>query len=428
MKRAVAFALLCGAAIGAAPSASAEDAHETSVEPEYTLEDHSLRIAHAGSSTVVDLGCAGRSVLRSGARLFVACGPAGVIEFDLSDPRAPRRTGTMDVGGVATGLFLHDGLPWVEIAHLEARPVRVGAPAAIAPTPTPPSSPAAIQAPPSSTVESLQSEPPVDVPPGERPKESGSIVAPPRRGGLWELSLLTSAFVAFGTPGVGLLGSASVAYRFELPIVVRAEAAPFGVAGPSGTITTMPSTIGQTTTTSDRAVTVFAGHFLLGLDTQFIEVNLGIGGATVNQNQRFPQSPQQGLGAPDTQALSIVEGGRIGARDGLAVIFESSAIAANKRFDLGYFVGSFQIPLTQKLMLIPRGGGGNVGFGYGDLGLRVLVHGDGGKGTVALTGFAGVDLIALHLCSSNTDPPFTTSCSDASLAGPSLGGGAEWKP
>ncbi|MDP9150684.1 MAG: hypothetical protein M3O36_12200 [Myxococcota bacterium] len=267
------------------------------------------------------------------------------------------------------------------------------------------------------------------------------MVAPPRRGGLWETAFLTSVFVPFGNLGIGQLGAASVAHRFESPIVVRAEIAPFGIAGPATTtsgqptfgsgggpvgpgqpppVQSSPPTPGPS---NGGAVTVLAAHLMAGLDTQFVEVCLGLGGATVNENG----SLRPGGGAAQTGAVSIVEAARIGARDGLALNMESSAIAVNSKFDLGFFVMSLQIPVSMKAMLVARGGGGNVGFAYGDLGVRVLVHGDGGKGTVALTGFAGAAAILLNLCSSNPDPPFTTACNAATLGGPSLGGAVEWK-
>ncbi len=165
---------------------------------------------------------------------------------------------------------------------------------------------------------------------------------------------------------------------------------------------------------------------MLGLDTQFVEVGLGLGGATVNQTfgNGFGAPVR---GTPDTGAVSVVEAARIGARDGLALNVESSAVAANGQFDLGYFVTSVQIPVAKTAMLVLRGGGGRVGFAYGDIGVRVLVRGEGGKGTIALTGFAGGAGILVNLCSSNPDPPFATSCNSSNLSGPSLGGALEWR-
>ncbi|MGA7120532.1 MAG: hypothetical protein WBY94_10565 [Polyangiaceae bacterium] len=406
--RGIAGVLVCLAATAAGARARAQETTAPSptppTEPEYTLSDHTLRITRVGSSTAVDIGCGGRAMLRAGNKLFVACGAAGVVEFDLSDPAAPRRDGSMLVDGSATGLFLHDGFVWVEVAHVDARPVHIG----------------------SSSEAPLQAISPL-VPYGERvaeaapeapPKEPESVVAPPRHGGLWELSLTSSAFVAFGSLGVGVLGSASVAYRFEAPFVLRAEVSPFGVGGPSSTTSCCAN--GQITSTSGSAVSVFAAHVLAGLDTQFVEVGLGVGGASVNENTNS-------AGAPATGSLTIVQSARIGAHDGLALNFQSSAIAINNQFNLGYFTMSLQIPVSAKAMLIARGGGGNVGFGYGDLGVRVLVRGNGGKGTLALTGYAGVDLIQENLCSTNPDPPFSNSCNTATLVGPALGGAVEWR-
>jgi hypothetical protein len=404
------FAVLCVAGTAAAGRVHAQEAPKTAPEPEYTLEDHFLRITQVGSSTTVDLGCVGRAAMRTGAKLFVACGAAGVVELDVSDPVAPRRDGMMAVDGTATGVFIRDGVPWVEVAHVDARPVRiVSASQTPAQTISVPISP--------SPVPSPAHSPPVVGP----AKEPESIVAPSRHGGLWEVSLLTSAFVAFGSLGVGMLGSTSVTYRFESPLVLRAEIAPFGVAGPAATTSCCNANGGQSTSNNGGAVTVFAANLFLGLDTQFVEVGLGLGGASVNENSA------SGGGPPQTGSVSIVESARIGARDGLALNLESSAIAVNNQFALGYFVTSVQIPVSAKAMLIARGGGGNVGFGYGDLGVRVLVRGDGGKGTMALTGFAGVALIQESLCSVNPDPPFTSACNTATLVGPSLGGGLEWR-
>jgi hypothetical protein len=404
MQRVFTVGLFCAVATWVGGQAFAQEAFESPREPEYTLEDHFLRIARNGSSTVVDLGCVGRATLRAEAKLFVACGAAGVVELDISDRGAPRRTGTMLVDGEASGLFLHDGAAWVDVAHVDARPVRIVG--VVNPTPV-------------QTIPMAAPSPAPFAPVG-RAKEPESIVAPLRRGGVWELSLLTSAFVPFGSLGVGTLGSASVAYRFEAPLLLRAEMAPLGIAGPSSTTSCCVN--GQQTTANAGAVTVFGANLLIGLDTQFVEVGLGFGGATVNEG-----ATPFGGGVPPTGAVAIVESARIGARDGLALNVESSAIAVNNQFNLGYLVMSIQIPVSAKAMLIARGGGGNVGFGYGDLGVRVLVHGDGGKGTLALTGFAGAASIQENICSSNADPPFTQSCNSATLVGPSLGGGVEWR-
>jgi hypothetical protein len=413
VKRSIAVALVWATAACLGREARAQEPPEApAAAPEYTLDGNLLRIVAGGTAAVVDLGCQGRATLRTAGKLLVACGTAGVVQVDVSDPTSPQREGSMQVDGDATGLFVRDGRVWVEISHVDARPVRIDAQtSSAAPTPTtergaPPERETAV----ARAVE----------------RESPSIMAPPRQANLWELSLETSAFVAIGALGAGVLGSASVAYRFDAPFVVRAEVAPFGIAGPtsaSNETSFGPVTSGQTPQNNQggRTITTAAAHLLAGIDTQFIEVAVGAGSATVNQNTGFFN------GVPDTSAFSIAESARIGARDGLSLTLESSVIAANKQFNLGYFVSSLQIPLSRTAMLVVRGGGGDVGFAYGDLGVRVLMRGDGGRGTVALTGFVGGASIMVDLCSSNTLPPFTEACNSSNLGGPSLGGALEWK-
>jgi hypothetical protein len=419
VKRALAVTLLGVAATGLGGQAHAQDP-EGAAEPQYTFVGSSVQIVDGSSTWVVELGCQGRAALRIGAKLLIACGSAGVVQIDIADPTSPHRDGAMQVDGDATALFLRDGRVWVEISHVDARPLRIESEQV-------------------STTTTAAPIPEREAPPGpeasappEVPRESPSLMAPPRRANLWEMSLETSAFIAIGSLGAGVLGSASVAYRFDLPFVVRAEVAPFGIAGPSTNNgissasgpTPLPpggSSGGTTSQPQSGTVSTGAAHLLAGIDTEFIEVALGFGAASVNQNTGG------GTGTPDTSALSIAESARIGARDGLALNMESSIIGANHQFNLGYFVSSIQIPLSRTTMLVIRGGGGPVGFAYGDVGVRALVRGNGGPGTVALTGFAGGASIMVDLCSTNTQSPFTESCNNSSLGGPSLGGAVEWK-
>jgi hypothetical protein len=392
--------------------ARAEEPPEAPAAPEYTFDGNLLRIVASGSTSVVDIGCQGRATLRTADKLLIACGTSGVVQVDVSDPASPRREGAMQVEGDATGLFVRDGRVWVEVSHVDARPVRIETPTSSAATTTP------------TTEKRAPPEPETAAAPAVQ-RESPSIMAPHRQSNLWELSLETSAFVAIGALGAGVLGSASVAYRFDAPFVVRAEVAPLGIAGPATNNATSfaPINSGQTTQNNQgsHTITTAAAHVLAGIDTQFIEVALGVGSATVNENTG------SFTGVPDTSAFSIAESARIGARDGLALTLESSVIAANKQFNLGYFVSSLQIPLSRTAMLVIRGGAGDVGFAYGDVGVRVLMRGEGGRGTVALTGFVGGASIMVDLCTSNPQPPFTEACNDSNLGGPSLGGALEWK-
>jgi hypothetical protein len=235
---------------------------------------------------------------------------------------------------------------------------------------------------------------------------------------------MAGAFINLGPVAGGATGWASVVYRFDVPIVVRAELAPLGIAvGNSQTVNNDNNAQG---TNPSRVMSVAAGHLLVGLDTQFIEVALGGGGATLS-NEVFNSN-----GAPATGGPSIVEEARFGARDGLALNVESVTVAANGQFQFGSFVASVQVPLTPKVMLVVRGGGGNVGLLFGDVGARLLVQGDGGPGSIALTGFFGGAGIDFDTCSPQAaiglSMDVSNTCASTSVGGPTLGGGFEWRP
>jgi hypothetical protein len=84
------------------------------------------------------------------------------------------------------------------------------------------------------------------------------------------------------------------------------------------------------------------------------------------------------------------------------------------------------VPISQAFMLTARGGGGNVGLFFGDLGARYVLQGDGGKDTIAIKGFFGGAGIDYQSCSSSLGPT-ASGCTYISVGGPSVGGGVEWR-
>jgi hypothetical protein len=248
---------------------------------------------------------------------------------------------------------------------------------------------------------------------------------------LWELSVSAGAFVNLGPMGGGGAGWASAVYRFDAPVVVRAEIAPAAfVVGHSGTNTYGSGLSSNSTDNAGRFRPVGAGHVLLGVDTQFVEVAVGGGVSTIGNSYTYTYSSGGGSYVTSSTANSgpsIVEEARFGARDGLAVSVESNTVAANDKFQLGFFVGSVQVPLTRSAMLMVRGGGGNVGFLFGDVGARVVVQGDGGPDTIALSGFFGGAGINFQSCAPTPTSTPGSFCESFSLGGPSIGGGIEWR-
>jgi len=192
--RPLAVAVLCGSALSTGQGAYAQEAPIPPDTLQPVLEGHALRVTSGASVTVVELGCEGRASLRTQNKVFVACGSDGVVEIDISNPLDPRRTGWMPVEGDATALFLRDGRVWVEIAHVDARPVLLGAVPTSAPTPMGPSPPIA-----SPAAAALG-----PAAPAASPKPS--LMAPPRRSGLWEISALAGALINLGPVAGGATG------------------------------------------------------------------------------------------------------------------------------------------------------------------------------------------------------------------------------
>jgi hypothetical protein len=429
-QRALARVAACGCLVTASQVALAQEGPATkapvttwapSSGVELRLDGRVLHVVVGPSEAALDLGCTGRSTLENGDRAFVACGADGVVEVDLANPLAPRRAGAMPVDGEATALFLRAGQVWVEIAHYFARPVRTDG---------------VVDVPGHRAIAALQPrDAPAAPPPAVVEPPSPSIMAPPRRGGLWELSAEAGAFVNLGPSSGGVVGWGSAVYRFDLPIVVRLELAPIAFGAGNGITTVSSEPPGEITTLNGEAPSVSTGsrpgsgsiavgavQALVGVDTQFVEVAIGGGAATIGNTS--------GTGGLATGGSSIATEARFGAHDGLAITLESIVVGANGQFSLASFITTVQIPLTPAVMLVARGGGGNVGVLFGDLGARVLLTGDGGRGTIALTGFFGGEGIDFQGCASDSGSSSgagVATCPYASLGGPSVGGGIEWR-
>src|SRR5580698_10714831 len=88
MIRPLLVAASSAAALSVCPRALAQ---EPVLSPDTPLIDgRNLRVTSGASVVVLDLGCEGRTSLRSEDKLFVTCGADGVVEVDLSNPLAPR--------------------------------------------------------------------------------------------------------------------------------------------------------------------------------------------------------------------------------------------------------------------------------------------------------------------------------------------------
>jgi hypothetical protein len=422
--------------------------------------------------------CDRRAEQRDAQKLLVACGAAGVWEFAL-DEASPRFVRSHDFSGEVVGFMTEpDGRLWVKLQVLEARPFTPGgAPRAVAfpdaaPTPVPvPAAPPAVgvqaphPSPPGATLEKTvgrvtRSEPgeviislglldgvgrgnhieltsddaegddgglsretlavgvvtnvtehnarvrlgvSENVPVGAVAlptigQLTGSLSAPPRVTRLWELQLFARPFVAWDELGGGALLSASLGYRFE-HLHLRALLDPLGIADVQ----------------DKKAITAFTAAVMASYDSQYFEMGVGFGGQTVNDPDFF-LDPGTGWAA-----LQLV---RFGAPDGLNISARTNIVLFHSEFQFGGMIASGQIPVTRGYWLLLNGGGGSVGYGFGELGMRVLLTGNALAGSKFLTVTAGG---AGMFRSPTCDDDFFSCTQELVYGGPMAGVGGEWR-
>ncbi len=380
----------------AAPAASA-------AALSYELAGASLRVRATSGGVARDLrdvplGCEGRGLLRDGTKLYVACGTAGVARLDLADPAAPVLEGRTPVGGEAVSVFLLGQKPWVEIARREARPVDAvgiaGAPAVAHASAT--------------GVATVATTPRESGEPTPAARPSESRVAPTRVGDVWDVAVAAQLFLPFGTIGFGALGEAEVVKRFDIPLAIHLQAKPAGFgAGKQGGVGTA------------------VGVGVVALDTQFLELGLGLGAATVNDRQYS----STGALSDESSSVVVAQLVRIGARDGLAFDGRATIIVRRDNFQFGTFDGSMQIPLASRWHFITGGGGGVVGYGYGHAGARYRLSETTKAGSFAISGSAGVaGIFGTSTCVTTRSGSYSyLECSERSYIGPALRVGLEWR-
>ena len=367
--------------------ASAQEAQPPTPAIEYTLAPAGLHVIVGSTAHDLPLpDCEPKAIAREESRVYVACGASGVMVLDATDPRAPKVSMRVPTDGDAVALLVVDGKVWVELARREARPMAALTRAAQPVTAPPPQTVAPAVAPAQA--------------PSARPDSHRSLSAPPRRSGIWELELGTHLFLPLGNIGFGALNTGSIAYRMDVPGAIYAELSPLGVGfGKQGTIGSA------------------AGHAIVALDTHLFEAGLGVGGATIN-------SPS----GDATSSISFAQDARIGARDGLALFFRSNIVVDKDQFALGGLSITGQAALSERWWLLIRGGGGPVGFAFGDLGVRYLVSGDLGPGSLFLVGTAGgAGVFKKRACTFTSITQITCGGLKADYAGPAIGLGLEWR-
>lgn len=228
---------------------------------------------------------------------------------------------------------------------------------------------------------------------------TSSLTAPPRAQGLWQTKLMLRPFFALDELGAGFLLTGAAGYRFNGNLHVEALLEPFALGG------------------AQNRDGIAAASFTLAAsyDSHYVELGVGAGAQTVN-TVPFDVGPGSGL--------SFAQFLRLGALDGLHLEARSSIVLFHSEFDFSGLTITSQIPVARGYWLLVGGGGGSVGYGYGELGLRVLLKGRGDRGSVFFSATGGGAAVFKETgCSSSDD--FVFCQATQTLAGPMAGVGVE---
>jgi len=170
-------------------------------------------------------------------------------------------------------------------------------------------------------------------------------------------------------------------------------------------------------TAEDGSALSTAALGVVSYDTRLFEIGLGAGAQTVNASDYEPGS-----------GLTIAQSLRFGSLDGLNLSIRNDISLFHSEFDYSAFNGSAQIPVSDRGWLVMQGGGGSVGYGFFEVGGKVLWFGNGTRDSLYLRGTIGYATVyrdpSTFVFSSDTG---VVDSNDVEHAGPLVGFGMEWR-
>lgn len=445
----------------------------------------------AGPEAALELGCDPLGLLHVADRVHVACGPDGAVEVALGPPLTIVARRVFE--GAVTGHFILDGEVWVRLARVEARPLVAASaiappgpgspgPIAVPTSPAPPvrhataprlpllerhagrviiGAPADLELTRGQHIELFvertvdlgggaaatreqrvaigvvaavgEGRAEVDLGLGER-IPAGALARPtsapltasmfvsPRLTDLWELRFALRPFLALGTVGFGMVDDLRATYRFEAPVALHLVLEPAGVG-----------------IADDGNILALAGNLVATYDSALFEVGLGLGWSAVNGDLGWGADEASAGGDYEFRRVkdgfSLAQLARLGAVDGLNITILNSFLLYDDRFNYGGTRATVQVPVSEHLWFIAAGGGGSSGYAFGEIGLRVLVAGNGDHGTVLLTPTLGgaalfgetEERCQVWNSSTQTNEP-GTCVTDIDYGGPMVGIAVEFRP
>ncbi|MBA2661594.1 MAG: hypothetical protein H0U74_04825 [Bradymonadaceae bacterium] len=227
----------------------------------------------------------------------------------------------------------------------------------------------------------------------------------PRVGDVTITKLTARPFLPLGDRGLGIVMDASIGYRFAYPLAIDIMLSPLALA-----------------LTSSNNVLSFAANGVVSYDSDYIQIGLGTGFSRVNP---AVLSNDQLRGGDPGLSWTVVQYARLGSTDGKHISLQTQFVLLdNWGFEGLTLTGQTDLGiLGERSWLLARTGWGLTGHGFVELGLRMLLRGNGSSGSIFLTPLVGYAGLAYDSCTS-ADP----SCDRTRITnGPMIGATMEWR-
>lgn len=239
---------------------------------------------------------------------------------------------------------------------------------------------------------------------GTTERETASRRAPPRVHDVWDVRAVLRPVLNIGSVGGGVSGELSTDRRTE-HFRFGVNLSPVSFVGASG----------------EGSVFAAGGYAFAAVDHSIYSAGVGVGGNTVNDTDGQSDS---GSG------LTIVQLLRIGAIDGLHLESRVEAVIFRSEVLFGYLQLEGQLAVADTAWLVVRGGGGSIGYGFGEVVVRNLLWGTGQPGSTFLElglGGAGVFQQSCPPTPAVVSADAFPQCTNKEMGGPMFTAGLEWR-
>ncbi len=199
--------------------------------------------------------------------------------------------------------------------------------------------------------------------------------APGKPEGITSVQLTLRPFLPMSSKGFGTMADVAMSYRSagDWALHLQMEPLGFGLANKGNIIS-------------------LAANVIAAYDTRLFEIGLGVGWAAITGEP--PADDWNPAADPNAESyptgLSLVQSARLGALDGANISVKNLFLMYQDKFNFGGTFGSIQYPLLflgDSNWAVLRFGAAATGFV--ELGLRHLLKGNGGHGSMFLTPTVG---------------------------------------